>query len=387
MTKAKATAFPRPLWILFAGIFLNRFGSFVSVFLVLYMTSKRYTAVQAGIAVGGYGIGSLGVSFGGGYLTDWLGRRSTIVLSMFSSAATILFLSQAHSLTLIVLLTSLAGMTAELYRPASSALLADLVPPKQRVRGYAWYQLAVNVGFAAGPAVAGLLARQSFLWLFLGDAATSLAFGVLALVGLPDGEHCSMTREQRQDGLWQALRRDQRLLPFLLGSTLVAFVYFQHLSTFALQVQADGLSSTVYGLLLSVNGIAIIFLELPISSVTSKLPARPVIAVGWLLIAVGFGLLAAVHSFSLLTLTVVIWTLGEMVHSPVSAAHVANLASEHLQGRYQGIWGLTWSAGLIVGPSLGTVLFSWNAAALWLVCGALGVVAAALVLLSGQRTS
>ncbi|PWT74425.1 MAG: MFS transporter, partial [Chloroflexi bacterium] len=124
---------PRPLWILFAGIFINRFGSFVSVFLVLYMTAKGYTAVQAGLAVGGYGLGSLGAAVGGGYLTDWLGRRSTIVLSMFSSATAMLALSQAQTLPLIVILTGLAGMTGELYRPASSALLADLVPPPQRV--------------------------------------------------------------------------------------------------------------------------------------------------------------------------------------------------------------------------------------------------------------
>src|SRR5689334_7059940 len=82
--------------------------------------------------------------------------------------------------------------------------------------------------------------------------------------------------------------------------------------------------------------------------------------------------------------TVVIWTLGEIVHSPVSAAYVANLAPAHLRGRYQGTWGLTWSAGLILGPALGTLLFAWNATGLWLFCGASGLLAAMLVLLSGR---
>lgn len=384
MIKVRSVHYPRSLWILFAGIFLNRFGSFVSVFLVLYMISRGYTVVQAGEAVGAYGIGSLGASSFGGYLTDWLGRRYTIVLSMFSSAATMLVLSQAQTLPLIIILTGLAGMTAELYRPASSALLADLVLPEQRVTAFAWYRLAVNLGFAAGPTVAGLLASHSFLLVFTGDAVTSIAFGLLALLALPKSEKSSAARELEQAGLWETLRVDYRYLLFLLGSTLLAFVYFQHLSTFALQVQAYGFSSTVYGLLLSVNGTCIIILELPISSMTRRLPTRPVIAVGWLLIALGFGLIAIAHTIALLILTVVIWTLGEMVHSPVSSAYVANLAPAHLRGRYQGTWGLTWSAGLIFGPVLGTLLFSWNAVELWLLCGALGLLAALLVLLSGR---
>jgi MFS family permease len=304
---------------------------------------------------------------------------------MFSSAATMLALSQAQSLPLIIMLTGLAGMTSELYRPASSALLADLVPPEQRVTAFAWYRLAVNLGVAAGPSVAGLLASRSFLLIFVGDALTSLAFGLLALFALPESKHSITVLERKeQDGLLQALRHDYRYLLFLAGSTLIAFVYFQHLSTLALQVRADGLSSTVYGLLLSVNGICIIFLELPISSMTRRLSMQPVIATGWLLIALGFASIAAAHTIALLILTVAIWTLGEMVHSPVSAAYVANLAPAHLRGRYQGTWGLTWSAGLILGPALGTLLFSWNAEGLWLLCGVAGLLAALLVLLSGR---
>src|SRR5579875_53655 len=383
MLLTRRTQFPQSFWVLFTGTFLNRFGGFVSVFLVLYLTSKGYTAAQAGMAAGVYGIGSLGASFLGGHLADRLGRRWTIIFSMFSSAAIMLALSQAPTLLLIILLTGLAGLTTELYRPASSALVADLVLPEQRVSAFAWYRLAVNLGFAIGSTVAGLLASRFFL-LFLGDALTSFTFGLLALFALPRGEHGSTDREMEQTGLWVALRGDHRYLLFLLGSTLITFIYFQNLSTFALQVHADGLSSTVYGLLLSVNGGVIICLELPFSVITRKFPAQPAIAVGWLLIALGFGLTAVASTFPLLVITVVIWTMGEMVHAPVSAAYVANLAPRHLRGRYQGIRGLVRSAGMILGPMLGTVIFSWNAAGLWLVCGVIGLLAALLVLFSGK---
>src|SRR5208283_2499085 len=115
------------------GTFLNKFGTFVLPFLAIYMTRLGYTTSQAGLAMAGYGIGTLGACLTGGHLADRLGRRKTIVLSMFTVTFTMLALSQAKGLFSIVLLSSLVGLTGELYRPASSALLADLVPAGQRV--------------------------------------------------------------------------------------------------------------------------------------------------------------------------------------------------------------------------------------------------------------
>src|SRR5689334_12089197 len=105
----KALNYPRSLWILCIGTFFNRIGGFVSVFLVLYMTSKGYTPAQAGIAASAYGIGSISAAALGGYLADRLGRRNTIMLSMFSSAVAMLALSQANVLWLIIVLVVFAG--------------------------------------------------------------------------------------------------------------------------------------------------------------------------------------------------------------------------------------------------------------------------------------
>src|SRR2546428_6714391 len=105
-------ALPRGAWILFAGSFLNKFGTFVLPFLTIYMTRMGYSTPEAGLAVGSYGIGSLCASLIGGHLADRLGRRKTIVLSMFSWALSMLCLSQAGSLPSIVLLSRLTRITA-----------------------------------------------------------------------------------------------------------------------------------------------------------------------------------------------------------------------------------------------------------------------------------
>ena len=62
MATPERAKLPRSLWIVFAGLFVNRFGSFVSVFLILYMISRGYTLTQAGVAASAYGIGSIGAS-------------------------------------------------------------------------------------------------------------------------------------------------------------------------------------------------------------------------------------------------------------------------------------------------------------------------------------
>src|SRR5215831_17545814 len=113
-------ALPRGAWILFFGTFLNKFGTFVLPFLAIYLTGLGYTTAQASMAIAAYGIGTLAASLLGGYLADRLGRRKTIVLSMFSGAVTMLCLSQARGLPAIIFFACLAGLTGELYRPASS---------------------------------------------------------------------------------------------------------------------------------------------------------------------------------------------------------------------------------------------------------------------------
>lgn len=379
---------PRPMWVLVFGTFLNRFGDFVYVFLVLYLTQHGYTAPQAGLAIGSYGVGSLVAAALGGRLTDRYGRRNAIVVSMCGSAVSVLALSQTQDLFRIVLLAGAVGLTAELYRPASNALVADLMPENQRVTGFALYRLAINAGTAAGPAVAGFLVGHSYFLLFLGDAVTSLLFATFALVALPN--HVSAEQVERAAPRASAGRAHRahrvaatpyrpRFLLLLTASALTSFVYAQSNTTLGLQVRVAGLSAMVYGGLLSLNGLLIIMIELPLTSYTRKMTPHLAITVGSALIAVGIGFTAFASSVGLLAFSVVLWTFGEMALSPVRAAHVANLAPAAARGRYLGTLGVARSVGQILASVLGTVLFTWNTHAFWLLCGMVGIVAAIIV--------
>ena len=370
---------PRPVWILFGGTFINRFGTFVMPFLAIYLAGEGYSPAQTGIAISAYGGGHIVASMLGGYLADTIGRRHTIALSMFASAFAMLALSQARTLPIVTLLAFTVGLVGEIYRPAAAALLSDLVPAEGRVMAFGLYRLAINLGFAIGPATAGFLAERSFFLIFAIDAATSFVYGIVALVALPHGIRGATRNEAPGEGVRFALR-DRQFVLFLLATLSVTFVEFQIHSTFPLHLANLGYSPSTYGLLLSINGVMIVLFELALTAWTQRMPQQPLIALGYGLSAIGFALTGLATGVPMLAATVVIWTIGEMIYAPVSGAYVANLAPEKYRGRYMGLWHSMFSGGMLLGPILGTMLYQHDPNSLWVVCGVVGVMAALLAM-------
>jgi MFS family permease len=204
-----------------------------------------------------------------------VGRSRTITISMFGSASVMIALSQVNLLPIILVLTALAGLASEAYRPASSALLADLVPAGQRVTAFAALRFVVNAAFALGAATAGLLAQRSFFLLFVADAATSVVFGLLAFLAIHDVHVVPTVSERRGLDGYRSVVADRVFLMFLIAMLLAAFVYLQSYSTFSLQVRALGFSTSVYGGLIALNGLLIVLLELPLTSWTQHRAPPP----------------------------------------------------------------------------------------------------------------
>jgi MFS family permease len=315
----------------------------------------------------------------GGYLADHLGRRKTIVLSMFCGAIAMLCLSQARSFTNIVLLSAVVGLAGESYRPASSALLADLVPAGQRVTAFAAYRMSFNAGWAFGPATAGFLAKHSFSWLFFGDAATSVLFGLVAWFALPSGRQVTRSGGSLFETL-RVVRQDARFRQVLCASLAVGLVFVQVFSTMSLQITRSGFSAGAYGLMISMNGLLVVLCELPLTTITKRFRPRPVMAFGYALLGIGFASNVLPRTIPLLVLTTALFTFGEMISMPVAGAYVADLAPPDKRGLYMGTYGLIWALAFIFGPSLGLLVFSTNPRLLWTLCGVMGLSAAAIIL-------
>lgn len=377
---------PVPVRAVIVGLLVNRLGTFVQVFLVLYLTHRGFSATEAGVGLGVYGAGTvLGLLVGGG-LTDRIGSRSTIVLSMAGSAVLTLAVLYAPQFGTILAALALLGATAQVYRPASANLLAEMVPDERQVMVFAMLRLAQNVGATVAPLVGSLLLAASYSLLFWGEAVAALVYAVIAFLTLPGGRASAPAEQEAEaeaereaetepSGGYSVVFRDRRYLLFLLAFLLNSLIYVQYLAVLPLAVKADGHPTAVYGALVALNGFIVIACELPLTRKTQNWPARAVGVAGLALLAGGLALYRVPLGVAALVLATVVWSLGEIVGGPTMFAYPAKAAPDGLRGRYLGSAHAMFGLGAALGPVLGVEL--WHAAgrSVWLYCGAVGLVA------------
>ena len=385
----KLLQFPKAVNILILGTFINRFGAFVLPYMALYLTHKGFSIAQAGSALAAWGVGNLVSTIIGGHLADTFGRRNTIVLSMFGSVVLMILLAQAESLATFITLAFLAALFSDIYRPAGHALVADLVEPEERVLVYAVMRWAVNAGFAFGPALAGLLTRISYTWIFWFDAMTSLLFGLLALIYLPQFNKHMEVPMSHVFRAFSSLKKgfatsftDVRFVQVFLATILVAFAFMQTFSTFGIEVKQRGFSELYFGFLLGINGLMIVVFELPISMWARNKPPRLMMAIGFVLIGLGFGTFAFGEGLTPLCIGMAIMTVGEMLAMPMSLTYVASMAPEDMRGRYMGVWGFAWAASMIFATSGGMRIYTEMGVDFWILVGASALLAAFLVIIN-----
>lgn len=353
------SGFPALFWWLELGTLINRVGGFVITFLSLYLTRERgLTIAQAGAVVSLYGAGTIPAGLVGGALADRLGRRKTLLLSLVASAVAMAILGFAREPGPIAVAALGLGLTADLYRPAVSAMIADIVPAQERMRAYALHHWMVNLGFCIAPVIAGFMASRSFLALFIGDAATTLLYAALVWLRIhetraPDAEQTSGHGLRFRDVV--VAMRDPTFVPFLGLTFCLAVIFLQGFVTLPLDMQAHGIAPSTFGALIATNGVLIVLLQPFVAAWMRRFRRSRVMAVACLLVGIGYGLTGLVGTPGLYVLSIGIWTLGEIASSPTGNALVADLAPADARGRYQGAYHMMWGLGFFAAPLVGSV--------------------------------
>ena len=374
---------PRAYWYLWAGALVNRLGGFVFTFLTLYLTSERhFTVERAGLYASLWGAGALLAGPVGGVLADRIGRRRAMLLAFSLSAAAMLQLGLARATWHIALSALVLGFCNDLFRPAMQACVTDLVAPAQRTRAFGSLYWAVNIGFAGAALLGGVLAGQSFLLLFALDAATTLAFGVIVFLRVPETRPPRTPQPAGQPPERAGLARpfgDRVFLTFVALQFLTGLIFQQGGVTLPLEMKAHGVSSQLYGTLIALNGILIIVLQ-PLSLRIIERRRRAVmLAAGAALTGLGFSLSAVLHTPPGYAVGIAVWTLGEIAFIPIGPTVVADLAPPELRGSYQGVYQIAFGAAAMVAPMLGAfVLGRAGSYGLWGGCLGLGLITAAL---------
>lgn len=387
---------PPVFWYLWAGTLINRIGSFVVPFLAIFLTDEVHLKeAEAGGIVALFGLGALLASPTGGYLADRFGRKLTLLAGLFTSAVAMLAFGFVREPTLIAVMAFLLGFTSELFRPAVSATVSDVVAPEHRLNAFTALYWAANLGFSIAPVLAGFMASRNFTALFVADALTTLVYAGLVIWKVPEtkpmnarppGAAIIQPPPAVQPQLWGYVRRtwerlgysevarDGVFLSFCLLCFLLAVMFFQHNSTLAFEMRRNHISTEGFGAILAVNGVLICVLQPFVANRLTKYRRSVVLAIASVLTGLGFGLNAWASTAALYVVGVAIWTLGEIAHSPVASSLVADLAPQHARGRYQAVFSMTFGMAFFVGPALGSyVMAAFGARTLWFSCIALGV--------------
>ena len=393
---------PSTFWWLWTSTLVNRLGGFVVTFLALYLTVDRgLSPAFAGLVASLYGLGGSVAAVAGGVLADRIGRRPTLLAAQSSTAAATLVLGFVHPAWAIAVTATVLGFTSNASRPAVSAIMADLVPSEDRVRAFSLNYWAINIGFAFSAAMAGLIAAHGYLLLFVGDSATTLLCALVVFARVPEtrpelrsgaapsgtapsgtapsGGTGEQTADAPRDrpGIGSVLRNP--VFMALVGLTfLLACIGNQGSIALPITMGRDGYSAADYGLVVSLNGVLIVLLQIPVTRFAEGRNRTAMLTVAALLTGCGFGLTAFAGAAWFYALTVTVWTAGEMLSVPANSALVAELSPVHARGRYQGVYSLAWNGAAFLAPmTAGYLLTASGGDAVWLSCTVLGALAAA----------
>ena len=378
---------PRRVWILAAGLLVNRAGTMVLPFLSLYLTRELGLSVErAATVLAMYGAGSMAGSALGGRLSDRLGPVRVLLLSLVLAGLGLILLPALTTFAALLPAVFLVSTVAESFRPALMTAVALASPPPVQARSFALVRLAVNLGMGIGPAVGGLLATTHYRWLFVGDGLTCWAAALLLLATLPR-EALRVPASKRSGEPAVRPSRDGTFVLFLGLVFLLALVFFQVFATFPIFLREHyGLPETAIGLVLAFNAGLIVVFEMLLLRAVEHLDTARMAGLGAFLVCTGFAILPLGRGLGLALLSTAVWTLGEMLSLPLFNTIVARRAAPGAEGRFMGAYTLTFSSAFVAAPMAGGALYSHlGPAALWGTAGLLGTVLLAGFLLLAPR--
>ncbi|GAB3326632.1 MFS transporter [Larkinella ripae] len=358
---------PAPVWLLGGVMLINRSGTMVLPYLTLYLTQHlHYSVTDAGVVMAVYGTGALAGTFLGGRLSDRLGFYPVQFWSLLISGFFLIFLQFAQSFYAMCAVVFVYTVLGETFRPALSSAVAYYSTPENRTRAYSLNRLAINLGWALGGGLGGYLASIAYPLLFWFDGITCIVAALVLRVFLPVPNRAEPTPDPSDLTVPKARSpyRDRLFLVFTVATTLFAIGFWQLFSMIPLYFkQVLSLNESHIGLLMTMNGLMIVLIEMPLVYTIEKKYARLkvlIIAIGVLLVGFSYLLLNAGSGVFLAVVCVLFNTLGEMLAMPFMLSFTVERATVQNRGQYLALYSMTYAIAQITGPAIGAQVVTWS---------------------------
>ena len=364
-------------WLLSLIMLINRSGTMVVPFMTLYLTSKEmgFSVGEAGYVFGLFGAGAFSGAWLGGRLTDKIGFYPVQLFTLFTGGLLFLVLGQMKTYPLICLFTFLLSFVNEAFRPANSTAIAFYSKTENRTRSYALNRLAINLGWALGSGLGGVLANINYELLFWVDGFTNIAAAFLMWILLKPAGYIPAQQTPAEKAVTIPAYRDRIFMLFIGATVLFASCFFQLFTNLPVYFERElHLSKPFIGLLMAFNGILIAIVEMVlIYRLEGKRPIMFYIVRGIVLVAISFFLLNLPGNGAIIAFTMIITvTFGEILSMPFMNSYWITRTQVSNRGQYAALYTMAWSVAQTLGPMGGAqVVQHGGFRLLWFITGSI----------------
>ena len=377
--------FSREVWILALVTFINRAGTMVLPFLSKYLKEDlHFTYSQVGWIMVSFGLGSMLGSWLGGKLSDKIGFYKIMVFSLFCSGLLFFGIPLITSFYPLCITFFVIMVVADMFRPAMFVSLSTYAKPENRVRAFTLVRLAVNLGFAAGPALGGLIIMgMGYSGLFWVDGTSCIvAISLFALLVKEKKKPVSEIADTNPNQQVKSVFSDNIFWLFLFISFVSALLFFQIFSTLPIyHSEKYGLTEFQTGLLMTMNGLLIFALEMPIVSKfeTRQTSKIKIILAGCVLMTLSFWVLLYDTFAGILIISMLFITFGEILIFPFSNAFALSRAPKGHEGKYMALFTMSFSLAHIGSSKTGfEIIARFGYTTNWVFMGLLGLLASVI---------
>lgn len=356
------TGLARESWILSAVMLINRSGTMVIPFMTLYLTDKSMgrTLTEAGIVISLFGLGSIIGAYFGGRISDRIGFYKVQLFTLLTGGLLFILLGQVKNYPLICITTFVLALVNEAFRPANSSAIACYSSTANRTRSYSLNRLSINLGWAVGGSVGGLLAAKNYELLFWVDGLTNIgAAGLLFITLKPMRVKTRESSAPADESVIQSAYKDKTYLKFILLSTLFAFCFFQLWTTVPKFWRDEmGLSESFIGMIMALNGVLIVLFEMVlVYTLEGRKKTTGFISIGLVVCAFAFACLLLPGPGKLISvMSILLITAGEIYAMPFMNAFWTARSNEKNRGQYAALYTIAWGTAQTAGPFLSSLL-------------------------------